>query len=468
MKWFDSWARGDAFPNARGDGVSGTVQSHGRSEGSRQHSGGFPGSAGGRLRRQVDACPERQFARRLPGAHVEGARGQGERAAAPRSRPAQVPVPLSLRRQDGDARSAGTRPDPAELSRAGRPRERRRDREHDDVLRNLGQRAVGALPARQRRAARRSPREVGVEGRLAMEREEYAHLPVLADEVTFLLRPRRGGWVVDGTIGMGGHAERLLEAGGEATRVLGIDSDPEALERARRRLARFGDRVRLRQGSFKDMSAHAEAAGVSQAASVLLDLGLSSYQLDASGRGFTFQKVEPLDMRFDPTRGRTAADLLAHATEADLARIVFEYGEERHARRIAKRIVHLRQRSPLTRTAHLVEAVKAGVPRAAWSRRTHVATRTFQAIRMAVNEEPEALRQALRAAPALLERGGRLGVISFHSGEDRAVKRAFRALATAGFVELVPSPVTASDPEVNGNPRARSAKLRVLERLEAA
>ena len=301
-----------------------------------------------------------------------------------------------------------------------------------------------------------------------MEREEYAHLPVLADEVTFLLRPRRGGWVVDGTIGMGGHAERLLEAGGEATRVLGIDSDPEALERARRRLARFGDRVRLRQGSFKDMSAHAEAAGVSQAASILLDLGLSSYQLDASGRGFTFQKDEPLDMRFDPTGGRTAADLLADATEAELARILFEYGEERHARRIATRIVERRRRAPLTITADLVEAVKAGVPRAAWSRRTHVATRTFQAIRMAVNEEPEALRKALDAAPALLERGGRLGIISFHSGEDRVVKRAFRALEAAGFIELVPSPVTASDPEVSGNPRARSAKLRVLKRLEAA
>jgi 16S rRNA (cytosine1402-N4)-methyltransferase len=301
-----------------------------------------------------------------------------------------------------------------------------------------------------------------------MEREAHAHLPVLVDEVTFLLRPRRGGWVVDGTIGMGGHSERLMEAGGEGTRVLGLDSDPEALERAGRRLARFGDNVRLRHGSFRDMRAHAEEAGVSEAASVLLDLGLSSYQLDASGRGFTFQNDEPLDMRFDPTGGRTATDLLADATEAELARILFEYGEERHARRIAKRIVERRQRSPLTMTAHLVEAVKAGVPRAAWSRRTHVATRTFQAIRMAVNEEPEALRRALDAAPPLLERGGRLGVISFHSGEDRAVKRAFRALEGSGFIELAPSPVTASDPEVSGNPRARSAKLRVIERLEAA
>jgi len=300
-----------------------------------------------------------------------------------------------------------------------------------------------------------------------VEREVDAHLPVLVDEVTFLLRPRRGGWVVDGTIGMGGHAERLLEAGGEGTRVLGIDSDPEALERAHQRLARFGDRVRLRHGSFRDVGAHAEEAGISRAASVLLDLGLSSYQLDASGRGFSFQKDEPLDMRFDPTRGRTAADLLADATEAELARILFEYGEERHARRIAKRIVERRRRSPLMTTTALVEAVKAGVPRAAGSRRTHVATRSFQAIRMAVNDEPDALRQALNAAPVLLERGGRLGVISFHSGEDRAVKRAFRALEAADFVELEPSPVTASDPEVSGNPRARSAKLRVLERLEA-
>jgi len=301
-----------------------------------------------------------------------------------------------------------------------------------------------------------------------MEREAAAHLPVLVDEVTFLLRPRRGGWVVDGTIGMGGHAERLLEAGGADTRLLGIDNDPEALECAGRRLARFGDRVRLHKGSFGDVGAHASLAGVSRAAAVLLDLGMSSYQLDASGRGFSFLKDEPLDMRFDPTRGRTAADLLKDATEAELARILFEYGEERHARRIAKHIVERRRRSPLTVTADLVAAVKAGVPRAAWSRRTHVATRTFQALRMAVNDEPEALLNALDAAPALLERGGRLGVISFHSGEDRAVKRAFRALKTRGFAELEPSPVVPCDDEIHGNPRARSAKLRVLERLEAA
>ena len=293
------------------------------------------------------------------------------------------------------------------------------------------------------------------------------HLPVLADEVTFLLRPRHGGWVVDGTIGMGGHAERLLDAGGAEARLLGIDHDPEALARSRERLARFGDRVALRHGSFRDLRAHARAAGVERAAAILLDLGLSSYQLEGSGRGFTFQKDEPLDMRFDPSRGRTAAEVLAAASEEELAAILFEHGEERHARRIARRIVERRHRAPIQTTADLVDAVKAGVPRAAWSHRTHVATRTFQALRIVVNEEPEALREALEAAPELLEGGGRLGVISFHSGEDRAVKHAFRALRDRGFAALDPSPITASDDETRDNPRARSAKLRVLQRMEA-
>ena len=294
------------------------------------------------------------------------------------------------------------------------------------------------------------------------------HLPVLVDEVTFLLRPRHGGWVVDGTIGMGGHAERLLDVGGAETSLLGIDGDPEALARAGERLARFGDRVTLRHGSFRDLATHAREAGVDRAAAILLDLGLSSYQLEGSGRGFTFQKDEPLDMRFDPSRGRTAADLLADATESELAGILFEHGGERHARRIARGIVERRLRAPLRTTSDLVDAVKAGVPRAAWPHRTHVATRAFQALRIAVNEEPEALREALDAAPGLLERGGRFGVISFHSGEDRAVKHAFRALRDRGFVPLDPSPIVASDDETRDNPRARSAKLRVLERTEAA
>ncbi|HXJ84432.1 MAG TPA: 16S rRNA (cytosine(1402)-N(4))-methyltransferase RsmH [Candidatus Methylomirabilis sp.] len=296
-----------------------------------------------------------------------------------------------------------------------------------------------------------------------------AHLPVLIEEATFLLRPRRGGWVVDGTIGMGGHAERLLEVGTADTRLLGVDRDPEALRRAGQRLARFGDRVVLRHGSFRDLAAVAADAGVAAAVAILLDLGLSSYQLEESGRGFSFGRDEALDMRFDPTRGPTAADLLHTLPREEIARLLFEYGEERHARRIARRVDERRRRARLSTTADLVAAVKEAVPRAAWPRRTHVATRTFQAVRMAVNEEVTALAEALPRAAGLLERGGRLGVISFHSGEDRIVKRAFRSLEEDGeFAGLQPAPIAPGPDEMHDNPRARSAKLRVIERLEAA
>lgn len=297
----------------------------------------------------------------------------------------------------------------------------------------------------------------------------HAHRPVLADEVTFLLRPRDGGWVVDGTVGMGGHAERLLESAGAAVRLLGLDADPEALRRAQRRLARFGNRVLLRHGSFRHLAGFAAEIRIEEATAILLDLGLSSYQLDESARGFSFQGDEVLDMRFDPSRGPTATELLNRLSSEELARIIFEYGEERHARRIARRIVERRQRGPLERTEDLVAAVKDAVPRAAWPRRIHVATRTFQAIRMAVNDEAQALTEALPQAASLLARGGRFGVISFHSGEDRVVKRSFRLLQQGGeYVELEPSPLEPTADEVRDNPRARSAKLRVLERLEAA
>ncbi|MBI2016533.1 MAG: 16S rRNA (cytosine(1402)-N(4))-methyltransferase RsmH [Candidatus Rokubacteria bacterium] len=288
------------------------------------------------------------------------------------------------------------------------------------------------------------------------------HVPVLVDEVAFLLRPRDGGWVIDGTVGMGGHAERLLETGPDV-RLLGLDVDPEALRRCGARLAPFGDRVRLVRGSFRQLGAAARAHGVAPAQSVLLDLGVSSYQLEESGRGFSFQADEPLDMRLDPEGPQTAAELLNRLPEPELARLLTEYGDEPHARRIARAIV---RRRPLRTTADLVAAVKRAVPRRAWSWHHHVATRTFQAIRMAVNDEPGALRQALPEAAALLARGGRLGVIAFHSGEDRIVKQTFRTLtAEGGFAVVEPSPLRPGDDEVRANPRARSAKLRVLERL---
>jgi 16S rRNA (cytosine1402-N4)-methyltransferase len=282
------------------------------------------------------------------------------------------------------------------------------------------------------------------------------------DEVAWLLRPRREGWVIDGTVGMGGHAEAMLAASGADVRLLGLDADPEALARAGTRLARFGGRVTLAQANFRETARVAAEHGVREAQSALLDLGVSSYQLDESGRGFSFQRDEPLDMRLDPTRGATAGELLNRLDEPALARILHEYGEERYARRIARTIV---RRRPLRTTGELVAAVRAAVPRAAWPARTHVATRTFQALRMAVNDETGALRQSLQEIPGLLAVGGRLGVISFHSGEDRIVKQTFRALAAASYAALEPSPLTPGDDEVRANPRARSAKLRVLERI---
>jgi 16S rRNA (cytosine1402-N4)-methyltransferase len=268
--------------------------------------------------------------------------------------------------------------------------------------------------------------------------------------------------VIDGTVGMGGHAEVLLETTPEGVRLLGLDVDPEALARAGARLGRFGERARLIRANFRDLAAVARQHGVPRAEAVLLDLGLSSWQLEASGRGFSFQGEEPLDMRLDPAATETAARLLNRWGEPELAHVLGTYGDERHARRIARAIV---RRRPLRTTADLVATVMSAVPRRAWPRRLHVATRTFQALRMAVNDEPGALGAALPQAAELLPAGGRLGVIAFHSGEDRIVKQTFRQLARAGYAELEPSPLGPGVDEVRANPRARSAKLRVLERV---
>ena len=269
--------------------------------------------------------------------------------------------------------------------------------------------------------------------------------------------------MIDGTVGMGGHAEALLEMAPAGVRLLGLDVDPEALARSGQRLARFGDRVKLVHASFRTLAATAADEGVSRAESILLDLGVSSYQLEESARGFSFQADEPLDMRLDPTSGQPASALLNRIPEPDLAGLLANYGDEPHARRIARAIV---RRRPLRTTGDLVAAVRSAVPRRAWPKRLHVATRTFQAVRMAVNDEPGALREALPQAARLLATGGRLGVIAFHSGEDRIVKQTFRELARADHAEIEPSPRTPTDDEVRVNPRARSAKLRVLERIQ--
>lgn len=289
------------------------------------------------------------------------------------------------------------------------------------------------------------------------------HRPVLAQAVVEWLRPARGGTFVDATLGLGGHAEILLGAG--AATLVGLDRDPEALALAESRLRRFGDRVRLRHGSFRHLRAHLEALGIEAARGMLFDLGFSSYQVERAGRGFSFLRDEPLDMRFDPAEGPSAEQWLARVSLPELERVLKEYGEEPAARRIARAIVAAREASPLATTGRLVELVKRAVPRHRWPRRLHVATRTFQAIRVAVNDELGALAEALPKAAELLERGGRLLVIAFHSGEDRVVKQTFlRLAATQGSTVLTRRPVTPGASEVRLNPRARSAKLRVLER----
>jgi len=291
------------------------------------------------------------------------------------------------------------------------------------------------------------------------------HRPVLRDEVVAWMTPvPTDGWIVDGTLGLAGHAVALLERAGDA-RLLGLDRDGETLELAARRLARFGSRVILRHADFRHLADEAAACGVEAAHAVLLDLGLSSYQLMRSARGFSFQTDEPLDMRFDTRQRLTAADLLRTAAEPELARLLATYGEEPSARRIAHRLVAARARTPITTTRGLAELVAAAIPPHRRPRRIHPATRTFQALRIAVNDELGSLEAVLPQGARLLAPRGRFGVIAFHSLEDRLVKRAFRRFAAEpGFRLATPKPLGPGEDEVRDNPRARSAKLRVLER----
>jgi 16S rRNA (cytosine1402-N4)-methyltransferase len=269
-------------------------------------------------------------------------------------------------------------------------------------------------------------------------------------------------------VGHGGHAEALLEGMPANGRLLGIDRDEEALAMCRDRLGRFGDRVVLIRGLFVDLPVYIREAGMGEVDGVLLDLGVSSRQLDDPERGFSFQSDGPLDMRMDRSFGETAADLVNRLPESDLADLIYRYGEERFSRRIARAIVRARAIAPVTTTQALVAAIAGAVPSSYRHGRIHCATRTFQALRIAVNRELETLEPAIRSAVGVLKPGGRLAVISFHSLEDRIVKHTFRALSQGEgrrLAVLTKKPQLPAEEECRVNPRARSAKLRVAERL---
>jgi 16S rRNA (cytosine1402-N4)-methyltransferase len=298
---------------------------------------------------------------------------------------------------------------------------------------------------------------------------------VLLTEAISWLRPHAGGVYVDATVGAGGHARAILEASAPDGRLLGLDLDADALRLATEQLRPYGDRVRLERRSFRELPAALAAAGLAPEGApagavdgVLFDLGVSSMQLDRPERGFAFGAEGPLDMRLDPGTGEPAAALVDRLPERQLADLLFTYGEEPAARRIARAIVRRRGAAPLRTTTDLARVVAGavlggGAGRGGW-RRVHPATRTFQALRIAVNDELGALEAALPAATAALEPGGRLVVIAFHSLEDRIVKRFFRE--RSDLLVLTRKPVTAGAEEVAANPRSRSAKLRAAEKLD--
>ncbi|MFZ5884961.1 MAG: 16S rRNA (cytosine(1402)-N(4))-methyltransferase RsmH [Chloroflexota bacterium] len=310
------------------------------------------------------------------------------------------------------------------------------------------------------------------------------HQPVLYKEIIHALQPKPGGRYVDGTLGAGGHARGILEACAPDGQLLGLDVDPQALEIARKTLAPYEGRVHLAQASYTTLSTQLARLGWEAVDGILLDLGASSMQFDTPERGFSFQHDAPLDMRFDPRAPQTAADIVNGYSERELADLIYEYGEERNARKIARAIVRAR---PLHTTRQLVAVIEAVSPRSfdrlrtARGNRLHPATRTFQALRIAVNDELASVRAVLPQAVAGLRSAGRIAVISFHSLEDRIIKEFFREQSRdlvnppyeriyeeerkATLKEITRKPITPSEEEIRNNPRARSAKLRIAEKL---
>lgn len=313
-----------------------------------------------------------------------------------------------------------------------------------------------------------------------MAGEEFQHLSVLPEETIRCLSPQAGGIFLDGTVGGGGHAKLVLEASSPDGRLIGLDRDLDALQHAKKVLAPYGDRVSLHHASFSEMGRVLDSLNIAEVDGILLDLGVSSWQLDAAHRGFSFRNDGPLDMRMDPTQGESAADLLNHRDEAELVRIFREYGEERFSGRIARRIVAQRDIAPLTRTTELADLVCNSVPGGKVPARIHPATRIFQALRIEVNGELQQLQDGIRSAFERLKVGGRLAIISFHSLEDRIVKQAFQRLSSGcdcppklplcvcgrtPAAELLTRRGIQGSAADSDNPRARSAILRAIRKL---
>lgn len=310
---------------------------------------------------------------------------------------------------------------------------------------------------------------------------KVSHTPVLLDEALEYLNPKSGGIYIDGTLGLGGHTKDILKRSEPDGRVIGIDRDPEALKIARERLHEFEKRVEFIHGSFSDMGRIAKDLGIREVDGILLDLGVSSLQVDTGQRGFSFLKDAPLDMRMDTTGGITAADIVNSYPLEGLQKLLWEFGEEGYSRRIAREIIKTREAARIETTGELVRIVERSIPRKEWPEKIHPATKTFQAMRIAVNDELGSLEHGLNDGIALLKAGGRFCVISFHSLEDRIVKNSFRnwempcicppslPVCRCGKIKmarvLTKKGVKPSEDEVRANPRARSARLRVSEKV---
>lgn len=292
------------------------------------------------------------------------------------------------------------------------------------------------------------------------------HIPVMPKEVMALLNVKQGGVIVDGTLGLAGHAVLIAEHLGSKGYLIGIDRDASAIKKAEERLSSLKVRKSFCQGNFADIETHLKVLGISSVDGILLDLGISSFQLDDSNRGFAFSSDGPLDMRMDQGSGKSAADLVNALSEDELTRIIDDYGEDRFAKRIAKAIIYNRARMKIERTSQLADIVLRALPHGYTRGRIHPATRTFQALRIEVNDELGSLRRGLEACVNMLKPGGRLCVIAFHSLEDRVVKQAFKRYAEEGKANIVTKrPLVPTEEECSQNSRSRSAKLRAIEKI---